>query len=537
MKGPGNLHPLLEKLKRYSFQGYLKIKIEKEYEGYIVLKEGLPRNAVFYDLGDDRVEKGLPALQRIHTLDTHPNIHISVHTDLDVEGLIDKMGGRLPSRGKVEKEAEETSASRPSEDFVRMMARSGEAHEDLPDEITEDFPDRYSFRNFIVGPNNRFAYTASLSVAENPGRSYNPLFITSKTGLGKTHLLKAIGRAHLVNDEDRNVRYIVTSKLLREIEEHKNKNGLPELREKYLGAETLLLDDVQTLANKEHLQEEIFYIISELLDRGCQIVLSSDRSPEEIPEIEDKLISRFKSGLVVDILTPSFETRKKIIEYKAEQKDHDIPNEVIEYMAENIRKNISSFEGALNRVTAYSSLMEKPITLENVEDVLTRYIDKEVDTSERLRPQFKPGRSYIVEEEVGRSDSLKLLEELPPKKKFVISRVNPEMIRDDYHIKNSEIAWLTDRKSEGQHTIPPNLERLSWTLEEKIKDTDVLFIDGLEYLVSNTSFDATVQFIRHIVDVVSETDTIFVVVVNPRALERKEINILEREMDVISYVS
>ncbi|MEF8873133.1 MAG: DnaA/Hda family protein [Candidatus Thermoplasmatota archaeon] len=540
IEGPGKLQPLLKKLKRYSFQGYLKISVRDEFEGYLVLKEGLPRNALFYDLKEDEQEKGLPALQQIHALNSNPNLYISVHTDLDIDELIEKVGGKLPARG-VEKTGtgKTPTPDKPSEMFKQQtLERSEGALSDLSEEVKEDFLERYSFRNFIVGPNNRFAYTAALSVAENPDESYNPLFITSKTGLGKTHLLKAIGRAQLIDDKDRKVKYVVTSKLLNEIEESEKEDQMSDLREKYLDTETLLLDDVQSLANKEHLQEEFFYILSELQSKGGLIVLSADRSPEDLPQIEDHLISRFRSGLVVDILAPSYETRKKIVEFKAEREGHEIPEDVVNYMAKKIRKNVSSIEGALNRVTAYSSLLDKPITLETMEDVLTRYIDKEIDTGERLKPQFKPGRSYIVEEETTPSEGLSLLDELPSRKqKFVLSRMNPEQIKDEYELKNSEIAWLTDRKSEEQPTIPPNLERLSWTLEEQIKSMDVVFIDGLEYLISNTSFDASIQFIRHIVDVVSETDTVFVLVVNPKALESKEISILEREMDVISYVS
>ncbi len=540
IEGFGKLQPLLEKLKRYSFHGYIKVRIRDEYEGYLVLKDGLPRNALFYDLKADKLKKGLTALQYIHTLDTNPNLYISVHTDIDIDELMNKIGGRLPVRGEKGEAGGKSSAPRkPSEMFRQQTLEWSEgALSDRPKEIREDFPELYSFKNFIVGPNNRFAYTAALSVAENPDKSYNPLFITSKTGLGKTHLLKAIGRAQLIDDRDRNVKYVVTSKLLNEIEEAKKKEDMSDLRKKYLEVDTLLLDDIQSLANKEHLQEEFFYILSELQSSGGLIILSADRSPEEIPEVEDHLISRFKSGLVVDILAPSYQTRKNIIEYKAKKERHDIPGDVVNYMAKKIRKNVSSIEGALNRVTAYSTLMDKPITLETMEQVLSRYIDEEVDTEERLRPQFKPGRSYIVEEETTPSEGLGLIDELPPgKQKFVLSRMNPDQIKDEYQIENAEIAWLTDRKSDEYTTIPPNLERLSWTLEEQIKNMDVVFIDGLEYLISNTSFDASIQFIRHIVDVVSETDTVFVVVVNPRAMESKEISILEREMDVISYVS
>ncbi len=536
-EGSGALQPLLDNLKRYSFQGYLKLRVQGECEGYLILKKGLPRNALYHDLVEDKVKKGIIALQDIHTLDSNDDLQITVHTDIDVDKLIEEVGGKLPARGS-KKSTKPPPSKKSSDTFLHAIERSGDDLKGLPEDILEEFPPRYTFKNFIVGPNNRFAYAAALSVAGKPGRSYNPLFITSKTGLGKTHLLKAIGRTHLVDDKDRKGRYVVTSRLIDEIKEHKRKNKMSELRKKYLDTDTLLLDGVQSLANKEQIQEDIFNIFSELQERGSQIVLSSDRIPEEIPEIEEKLISRFRSGLVVDILAPGYQTRKIIIEHAAEEQGLDLPEDVIIYMAKKIKGNVNTIKGALNRVSAYSSLMDKPISLENIEGVLTRYIDKEVGTGDALKPQFKPGRSYIIEEETTPLEGLRLVDEMSPKKnKFIISRMNPEQIKEDYELINSEVAWLTDKKSEEQKTVPPNLERLSWMLEEQIKKTDVVFIDGLEDLISNTNFDAAIQFIRHIVDVVSESETIFLVIVNPRALESKQIYILEREMDVISYIS
>ncbi len=534
IEGRGSLQPLLEKLKHYSFQGYIKIEIKDDYEGFVILKDGIPQNAVLYILPRDEVKKGFTALQQIQMLDTHADLHISVHTDIDIDELIEETEGKLSSRSKsgsksMEKRKGLLELVKDSKDLIKEGKVSKE--------IEERFPERYSFKNFIVGPNNRFAYAAALSVAKNPGQSYNPLFIASRTGLGKTHLLKAIGRSHLIKHEDRDVKYMVTSQLLTEMDEYKKEDKMSELREKYTTLDTLLLDDVQSLAEKEYLHEELFYIFSELQSKGSQIVLSSDRAPDEIPEIEEKLISRFKSGLVVDVLSPSYETRKKIIESKAEIQDQDIPDEVIDYLAKVTKKNVRFIEGALNRVTAYSSLLDEPLTLETINDVLKRYIDKE-SGSDELKPKFMPGRSYMLEEQTGSAEAFELITEISDrKKKYVLSRMHPERIQEEYELKNAEILWLTDRTSEEQKTIPPNLENLSWTLEEKIKEKDVVLIDGLEYLISNTSFDATIQFIRHLVDVVSEAETILLVIVNPQALESKQVNILEREMDSISYVS
>jgi chromosomal replication initiator protein len=242
---------------------------------------------------------------------------------------------------------------------------------DLTDSGTvADVGRRYTFDSFVAGTSNRFAHAAALSVAERPGGSFNPLFIYGSAGLGKTHLLKAIG--HYINDQypDLTVKYVSTETFLNElIDSIKNSEG-NAFKRRYRSIDVLLLDDVQFIAGKERLQEELFHTFNDLHGKGHQIVLSSDRKPDEIPTLEDRLRSRFKSGLLCDVQPPEIETRMAILRKKADRDGYFLPNEVCEFIAENITNNIRELEGALNRVTAYANIHSEAMDRDLAESVL-----------------------------------------------------------------------------------------------------------------------------------------------------------------------
>lgn len=245
------------------------------------------------------------------------------------------------------------------------------AHIDLSDSSAgADVARRYTFDSFVAGTSNRFAHAAALSVAERPGGSFNPLFIYGAAGLGKTHLLKAIG--HYINDQYSHltVKYVSTETFLNElIDSIKNSEG-NAFKKRYRSIDVLLLDDVQFIAGKERLQEELFHTFNDLHGKGHQIVLSSDRKPDEIPTLEDRLRSRFKSGLLCDVQPPEIETRMAILRKKADRDGYFLPNEVCEFIAENITNNIRELEGALNRVTAYANIHSEAMDRELAEQVL-----------------------------------------------------------------------------------------------------------------------------------------------------------------------
>ncbi len=229
---------------------------------------------------------------------------------------------------------------------------------------------RYSFESFVIGPSNRFAHAAALSVAETPARSYNPLFVYGGAGLGKTHLLQAIAHYVRENYPTYRVRYISTETLLNEFVDAIRKNAQPEFKRRYREIDVLLVDDIQFMEGKEQLQEEFFYTFNSLHEAQRQIVLSSDRPPDAIATLEDRLRSRFKMGLITDIQPPDFETRLAILRKKGEHSGTRVPPDVLEFIAANITYNIRELEGALIRVSAYAALNNTDLTVDLAGEIL-----------------------------------------------------------------------------------------------------------------------------------------------------------------------
>ncbi|NND76376.1 MAG: chromosomal replication initiator protein DnaA [Ilumatobacter sp.] len=241
---------------------------------------------------------------------------------------------------------------------------------------------RYTFEAFVKGASNQFALAAALRVAETPGRSYNPLFIYGSAGLGKTHLLHAIG--HYVHDnyQHHEVRYVSTETFMNEYVDAIRQNTTNALRRRYRDIDVLLIDDIQFIAGKEGLQEEFFHTFNSLHGANKQIVISSDRMPDAIPTLEERLRGRFKWGLLTDIQPPDLETRTAILRNKAERDRVEVPNETLDFIASNITTNIRELEGALIRVTAYASLSGQTITTDLAQAQLA---DLMVDTKPKVR--------------------------------------------------------------------------------------------------------------------------------------------------------
>ncbi|MBN3039050.1 MAG: chromosomal replication initiator protein DnaA [Candidatus Omnitrophica bacterium] len=229
---------------------------------------------------------------------------------------------------------------------------------------------RFSFENFVVGPSNRFAHAASLAVAESPARSYNPLFIYGGVGLGKTHLMQAIGMHIQSRNSGLNVTYISSEKFTNQLISAIQHRTTMDFRQNYRNVDVLLIDDIHFIAGKESTQEEFFHTFNALYDAHKQIVLSSDRFPKDIPSLEERLVSRFEWGLVTDIQPPDFETRIAILKKKSEQNGINVPDDVIYFIAEKVKLNIRELEGALVRVAAYSSLTNERISLDLSHSVL-----------------------------------------------------------------------------------------------------------------------------------------------------------------------
>lgn len=229
---------------------------------------------------------------------------------------------------------------------------------------------KYTFDTFVIGSGNRFAHAASLAVAEAPAKAYNPLFIYGGVGLGKTHLMHAIGHYVLEHNPSAKVVYLSSEKFTNEFINSIRDNRAEDFRNKYRNVDVLLIDDIQFLAGKESTQEEFFHTFNALHEESKQIVISSDRPPKEIPTLEDRLRSRFEWGLITDITPPDLETRIAILRKKAKAERLDISNEVMIYIANQIDSNIRELEGALIRVVAYSSLINKDINADLAAEAL-----------------------------------------------------------------------------------------------------------------------------------------------------------------------
>jgi chromosomal replication initiator protein len=239
---------------------------------------------------------------------------------------------------------------------------------------------RNTFETFVVGANNQMAHAAALAVAQAPAQAYNPLFIYGETGLGKTHLMHAIGHAVLRNNPEARVAYLSTEKFTNEFIQALQENCLTKFRQRYRHVDILLIDDVQFLAGKERIQEEFFHTFNDLFESGKQIVLSSDRRASEIQKLESRLVSRFEWGLPADIQAPDYETRIAILKSKAASLKQDVPDLVLTFIAQNITRNIRRLEGALIRVASHSALFSKPLDVTTAERLLHDMLMEQAQT-------------------------------------------------------------------------------------------------------------------------------------------------------------
>lgn len=274
---------------------------------------------------------------------------------------------------------------------------------------------KYKFENFVVGSNNKLAYVAAQTVAQKPGEKYNPLYIYGGPGLGKTHIMQAIGHYIIKNRPDLKVLFITAEEFVNDVvnalargdEKTKNMN---KFRKKYREVDVLLIDDIQLIAGKTRTEEEVFNTFNTLHSAGKQIVLTSDRTPKEIPSLSDRLISRFEWGLMADIQVPDIETRMAILSNLAKDSNIEVPNNIIEFLATVYASNIRELEGAFNRVTAYASINETPLTIDNVKTIINYNEKEKVYTFDGIVDEVASYYNISAKDIKGSSRSAKIAE-------------------------------------------------------------------------------------------------------------------------------
>ncbi len=302
-----------------------------------------------------------------------------------------------------------TKASMPAESRTHQRTRaprsSSEQAVALPRPAINP---RNTFSSFIVGGNNQLAHAASIAVANEPGRAYNPLFVFGETGLGKTHLMHAVAHQMLQNKPEAKIAYVSTEKFTNEFIHAIRENKLVRFRQFYRNVDALLVDDIHFLSGKESTQEEFFHTFNELFESGKQIFLASDRPANEIERLENRLISRFQWGLVTDIQAPDFETRAAILRKKADGLGIVLEPEILHFLAERIARNVRMMEGALTRIGSYASLINRPVDISTVEGLLADLLHKEMMRQVTIETIQKKVADYFqirVAEMVGRRRS------------------------------------------------------------------------------------------------------------------------------------
>ncbi|MFA5896761.1 MAG: DnaA/Hda family protein [Thermoplasmata archaeon] len=555
-----------EKLRDWKAKGYHVGSVESVLDGeaaartsaYLALFEAIKKaEAVRETLSQLKVEgfeaRATALREKLKDPLQHPDI------DAEVESLRDAIEShaRVEARRQLELARERDSIERTKKVVELVMRQHQALRPEAPSPSKEEVAKvlegpspthdaatnlivQFTFDSFVVGESNRFAASAAASVAKQPHSTYNPLVIISGPGLGKTHLLNAIGNQMRAQSKDAKVLYLTCESFAAQFQEAKEKGTLQIFRDRVRGMDCLLLDDIQFLSGKAEVQEELLHAFNDLYNANRQLVMASDRPPKAIPDLDEGLVSRFESGLLANIQAPGRETRIAILDRRAKDANLHLDPDILPFIADLVEDNVRELRGAFNRVLAFSSLMGRPITRdlakEVLRDVMGASAGEEKPAASTPPKDLSPGRSYLIEEDRPEQAFHLLARALEGKKGgLVITRTNPKRLREKFSVDSVRILWLTDRESTSEETIAPALERIVYEIERFMADRPrgAVLLDGVEYLVSNNSFDAVLKFVRRLIDTVSEGHYIFIISLGPATLREQELKMLEREMEVV----
>jgi hypothetical protein len=386
---------------------------------------------------------------------------------------------------------------------------------------------RATFASFVGGPGSRFAEAAARAVAMEPGRRYNPLVIVSRSGMGKSHLLQAVGHEMKRRQREMNVTYLP----LDSMDLGPAEAAQMALRQELEAADALLVDDAQFLSGKEGAQEDLMRAISRLITAGKQVVITADREPRRIPSLAERLVSRMESGLVVDIGPLDRATGLGILRKMASAGGPAVPDEVLGMVAEACPDSVRQLEGGMNRVLAFASLMGSEVTASLAREVLGS-----AEAAPVAETEVREGRSYLIEEARPECAYELVSKEIDRGvRALIFSRNTPAAVRDRLGGRQAEIYGLTEHEAKGSATVLPSLEKIVMLVEDHIQKEgrSLVMLDDLHYLISNASFESVIRFVRSLVDQVSERQAVFMVSVSPDSLKVQERSVLEREMEPI----
>jgi chromosomal replication initiator protein DnaA len=394
-----------------------------------------------------------------------------------------------------------------------------------------------TFDNFVVGPGSKFPVAAASSVASSPSKTYNPLLVFGGSGLGKTHLISAIGNHMRSKSKSIKIMYVPADKLVEAINTSQEESLRNRMKEDMESMDLLLVDDMQFLATSEGAQIDITHVIDHLIDSKKQVVLASDRLPSQIPGFSERLNSRIMLGLTTDLQPPDLDTRVKILKLKAREKNLKLSDDIVTYIAERVTTNVRELESTLTKIAAFSTIMKLDVDLNLVSDILKPLAPVQ-ETRKEIMKEVKanPGHCYLVEEERPMYSNVLLSRKMDEGYAgMVITRMNPRRIRDEFKVP-PEILWLTDKESSQEKTVAPSLEMLIHVIQEFMGQGEkgMVVLDGIQYLVSTTNFEAVLRFIRSLIDEISESSAILAISMSPETMKPQEVSILEREMEVLN---